>query len=140
AEAILDNLVADFPQESWYRLEWGVTCQMLVALLACDLKQPQAAEEFYRRDVAIFEKLAAEFPREIPYRWWLADAHREWAFCLRDNGRAQEAKEIFDQAIASLSKVVELRSQDFGGVWYPLALLHLSTGRSKEYRTLCETL
>jgi uncharacterized protein HemY len=26
------------------------------------------------------------------------------------------------------------------GVWYPLALLHLSTGRTKDYRTLCETL
>jgi serine/threonine protein kinase len=140
AEAILDKMVADFPQDSWYRLEWGVTCQMLVALLARDLKQPQEAERFYRRDVAIFEKLAAEFPRERRYRWWLADAHREWAFCLRDIGRTQEAKEIFDLAIASLSRVVELGSEDFWGVWYPLALLHLSTGRSKEYRTLCETL
>jgi serine/threonine protein kinase/tetratricopeptide (TPR) repeat protein len=140
AEAILDKLVADFPQDSWCRFEWGVACQMLVTLLARDLKQPQAAERFYRRAVAIFEKLAAEFPREILYRWWLADAHREWAFCLRDNGRTLEAKEIFDLAIASLSRVVELRSKDFWGVWYPLALLHLSTGRSKEYRTLCETL
>ena len=33
AEAILDKLVADFPQVSWYRIEWGVTCQMLLALL-----------------------------------------------------------------------------------------------------------
>jgi tetratricopeptide (TPR) repeat protein len=140
AEAILDKLVAEFPQESWYRVELGVTCQMLVALLARDLKQPRAAEEFYRRDVAIFEKLAAEFPREPPYREWLANAHREWAFCLRDNGRTQEAKEIFDLAIASLSKAVELRSKDFWAVWYPLALLHLSTGRTKDYRTLCETL
>jgi tetratricopeptide (TPR) repeat protein len=113
---------------------------MLVALLARDLKQPEAAEKLYRRNVAIFEKLAAEFAREPSYREWLASAHREWAFCLRDNGRTQEAKEIFDLAIASLSRAVELRSEDLWGVWYPLALLQLSTGRSKEYRTLCETL
>jgi tetratricopeptide (TPR) repeat protein len=113
---------------------------MLVALLARDLKQPQAAEKFYRRNVAIFEKLAAEFARAPFYREWLASAHREWAFCLRENGRTQEAKEIFDLAIASFSKAVELRSKDLWAVWYPLALLHLSTGRSKEYRTLCETL
>jgi tetratricopeptide (TPR) repeat protein len=113
---------------------------MLVALLACDLKQPQAAEEFYRRDVAVFEKLTAEFSRQPSYWGWLADAHREWAFCLRDNGRAQEARELIDLAIASLSKAVELRSEDLWGVWYPLALLHLSTGRTNEYRTLCETL
>jgi tetratricopeptide (TPR) repeat protein len=140
AEAILDKLVTDVPQDTWYRLEWGVTCQMLVSLLARDLKQPQAAEEFYRRDVAIFEKLTAEFARERSYRWWLADAHREWAFCLRDIGRTQEANKVLDLAIADYSKVVELRSKDFGGVWYPLALLHLSTGRTKEYRALCETL
>ena len=85
---------------------------MLVALLARELKQPQAVEEFYRRAVAIFEKLAAEFPRDLSYRWWLAEAHREWAFCLRDNGRTQEAKEIFDLAIANLSKAVELGSKD----------------------------
>src|SRR5205807_9755784 len=66
--------------------------------------------------------------------------HREWAFCLRDNGRTEEAREIFDLAIASLSKAVELRSSDFWGVWYPLALLHLNIGRTKEYRLLCETL
>ena len=107
---------------------------------AHDLKQPQAAEEFYRRDVAVFEKLAAEFSHQPSYRGWLADAHREWAFCLRDNGRPQEARELFDLAIASLSKAVELRSEDLWGVWYPLALLHLSTGRTEEYRTLCETL
>jgi tetratricopeptide (TPR) repeat protein len=140
AEAILGKLVADYPQVNWYRIEWGVTCQMLVDLLARDLKQPQAAEEYYRRNVAIFEKLAGEFARQPSYREWLANAHREWAFCLRDSGRTQEAKEPLDLAIASLSKAVELRSKDFWGVWYPLALLHLSTGRSKEYRTLCETL
>jgi serine/threonine-protein kinase len=139
AEAILDKLVADFPQESWYQIEWGVTCQMLVALLARDLKQPEAAEKFYRRDVVIFEKLAAEFAREPSYREWLASAHREWAFCLQENGRT-EAKEIFDLAIASLSKAVELRSKDFWAVWYPLALLHLSAGRTKDYRALCETM
>jgi serine/threonine protein kinase/tetratricopeptide (TPR) repeat protein len=140
AEGILGKLVADFPQDSWYRVELGVTCQMLVALLARDLKQPQAAEEFYRRNVAIFEKLASEFPRDPSYRELLANAHREWAFCLRDHGRTQEAKDTFDLAIASLSRAVELRSADFWGVWYPLALLQLSTGRSKDYLTLCETM
>jgi serine/threonine protein kinase/tetratricopeptide (TPR) repeat protein len=140
AEAILDKLVADFPRQAWYQIECGVTCRMLVGLLGRDLKQPRAAEKFYRHNVAIFEKLVAEFAREPSYREWLADAHREWAFCLRDNGRTQEAKDIFDLAIASLSKAVELRSEDFWAIWYPLALLHLNTGRSKEYRTLCETL
>jgi tetratricopeptide (TPR) repeat protein len=140
AETTLEKLVADFPQESWHRIEWGVTCQMLTALLAGDLKQPQAAEEFYRRGVAIFERLVAEFPREPSYRGWLADDHREWAFCLRDIGRTQEAKQVYEPAIANFSKAVELGSKHTWGVWYPLALLHLSTGRTKEYRTLCETL
>jgi tetratricopeptide (TPR) repeat protein len=140
AEDLLNKLAADSPQESWLRRERGATCQMLVAVLARELKQPQAAEEFYRLAVAIFEKLADEAPRDLSYRWWLAEAHRQWAFCLRDSGRTQEAKGTLDLAIANLSKAVELRSKDFWGVWYPLALLHLSTGRSKEYRTLCETL
>jgi tetratricopeptide (TPR) repeat protein len=64
----------------------------------------------------------------------------EWAFFLRDIGRTQEANKTLDLALADYSKAVELRSKDFWGVWYPLALLHLSTGRTKEYRTLCETL
>jgi tetratricopeptide (TPR) repeat protein len=140
AETLFEKLFADFPQDSWYRNEQGVTCQMLVALLASDLKQPQAAEEFYRRAVAIFEKLAAEFPRDLSYRWRLAEAHREWAFCLQDIGRTQEAKGIFDRAIENFSKAVELGSNDMRGVWYPLALLHLSTGRTEKYRALCETL
>ncbi len=140
AEAILEKLLADFPQDSWFRLERGVTCQMLVALLARDLKQPEAAEEFYRRAVASFEKLAAESPYNLSYRWWLTEAHRQWAFCLRDSGRTQEAKGALDLTIASLSRAVELGSNDFWGVWYPLALLHLSTGRTKDYRALCETL
>ena len=113
---------------------------MLVALLARDLKQPQAAEEFYRRGVAIFENLADEFPRDLSHRWRLADAHREWAFCLQDSGRTQEARGILDRAIANFAKAVEMGSKDTWRVWYPLALLHLSSGRTKEYRALCETL
>ena len=140
AEAILEKLVADFPHETWDRVEWGVTCRMLVALLARDLAQPQSAEEFYRRDVAIFEKLAAEFPRDPSYRRQLADAHREWALCLRDIGRSQEATAISDLAIANFSQAIELGSNDVWGVWYPLALLHLDTGRTKEYRAHCERL
>jgi tetratricopeptide (TPR) repeat protein len=140
AEAVLEKLLADFPQDAWFRLERGVTCQMLVALLARDLKQPQEAEEFYRRAVASFEKLVTESPRNFSYRWWLAEAHRHWAFCLREGGRTQEAKEPFDLAIATLSKSVELGSNDSWGVWYPLALLHLSNGRTRDYRALCETL
>jgi len=140
SEAILEKLVADFPHHSWDRVEWGVTCQMLVALLARDLQQPQAAEEFYRRAVAVFDKLAAEFPRDPSYRARLADAHREWAYCLRDIGRAQEATENFDLAIANFTQAIELGSKDVWGVWYPLALVHLSTGRTAEYRALCETL
>jgi tetratricopeptide (TPR) repeat protein len=115
AEAIFDKLVAECPQESWCRTEWGVTCQMLAALLARDLKRPQEAVTFHRRAVAIFEKLAAEFPREPNYRLCLADAHRAWVFCLRDSGRTQEAKEIFDLAIASFSKAVELVNTLRGG-------------------------
>src|SRR5688500_7589177 len=91
SEPMPDTRAADCAREQWHRCEWGVTCQMLVALLARDLKQPQEAEEFYRRAVAIFEKLAAEFPREPSYRKHVADAHREWGFCLRDLGRSQEA-------------------------------------------------
>src|SRR5262249_811298 len=140
AEAILENLLTDFPQDTWFRLERGITCQMLVALLARDLKQPEAAEEFYRRAVAVFGGLAEEFPPDISYRGWLADAHRHWAFCLRDSGRTQEAKRIFELAIASFSKAVEQGSNDFWAIWYPLALLDLSTGHTKDYRALCETL
>jgi tetratricopeptide (TPR) repeat protein len=113
---------------------------MLVALLARDLKQPQAAQEFYRQATGIFENLAAEFPRDHSHRWRLADAHRQWAFCLQDIGRTQEAKGTFDRVIANLSRAVELGSRDIWRVWYPLALLHLSTGRTREYRALCETL
>src|SRR5262249_29418504 len=36
AEAVLEKLLAEFPQESWFRLEQGATRQMLVALLARD--------------------------------------------------------------------------------------------------------
>jgi serine/threonine protein kinase len=140
SESILEKLVADFPHEKWHRFERGVACQMLVAFLARDLKQPQAAEEFYRRGVDIFEKLATEFSREPFYREWLANAHREWAFCLRDSGRTQEATPFLDLAIVNFSKAVELGSRDLWGVWYPLALLHLSTGRTKEYHVLCEKL
>jgi tetratricopeptide (TPR) repeat protein len=140
SEALLENLAADFPREKWYRFEWGVTCQLLATLLARDLKQPQEAEEFYHRGVAIFKKLAAEFPHEPAYREWLANAHREWASCLEAVGRTPEAKEAYDLAITNFSKAVELGSRDIWGVWYPLALVHLSTGRTKEYRALCGTL
>lgn len=140
SEAILEKLAADFPHESWYQLELGVTCQMLAALLARDLKQPQAAEEFYRGAVEIFEKLVAESPREPSHRRHLADAHRERALCLLDMGRTQEVTQSMDLAIANFSRAVEFGSNDLWGVWYPLALLHLNTGRTAEYRQLCEAM
>jgi tetratricopeptide (TPR) repeat protein len=138
--AILEKLVADFPHESWYRLELGLTCQMLVTVSARDLKRPQEAEEFHRRAVAILEKLAAELSRESSYRGWLAAAHCEWAFCLRDIGRTQESTEILDLAITNFSKAIELGSKDLWGVWYAQALLLLSADRTEEYSILCETM
>ena len=89
-------MAADFPREKWHRFEWGVTCQMLVSLLARDLQQLQAAKGFYHRAVAAYEKLTEEFPRDLLFRVRLADTHREWAFCLRDIGRTREAAEILD--------------------------------------------
>jgi serine/threonine protein kinase/tetratricopeptide (TPR) repeat protein len=138
--AVLEKLLADFPNESWYRLELGLTCQILVTVSARDLKRPQEAEEFYRRAVTIHEKLAAEFSRDSSYRGWLAAAHREWAFCLRDIGRTQESTEILDLATTNFSKAIELGSKDLWGVWYAQALLLLSADRTEEYSRLCETM
>ena len=46
----------------------------------------------------------------------------------------------WDKAAADLTKAIELGSDDVLGVWYPLAVLHLRADRTKEYRSLCETL
>jgi tetratricopeptide (TPR) repeat protein len=140
ALAIQEKMVADFPDQAGCRMELGFTCQDFVVLLARDLKEPQAAEEWYRQGVALFEKLAAEHPREVLYVARLAEGHREWAFSLQDRGRAQEAKQLMDLAITNFARAVELRSNYIGGIWYPLALLYLNAGRTTEYRALCATL
>jgi predicted Zn-dependent protease len=42
--------------------------------------------------------------------------------------------------VTHYSQAIEQGTGDIWGVWYPLALLHLSAGRADEYRRLCEQL
>jgi tetratricopeptide (TPR) repeat protein len=66
--------------------------------------QLQAAEESYRRSLAIEDKLAADFPRVPPSQWHYNGIFL--AFLLENTGHAEEAEQLYRRAIIRCEKWV----------------------------------
>jgi serine/threonine protein kinase len=166
-----DQFAADFPEGPHNR--WiQAKIHFQYGLLLSKLKRPTDAEQAFRRTVELFDKLANDFPTLPGYRPTAVDRRHHLAQFLAENGKKEEAQQVYDKAAglleelpakersnalkrrsafyvglgewdkaaADLTTAIELGSEDVLGVWYPLAVLHLSAGRTNDYRALCETL
>src|SRR5262245_46079909 len=66
----------------------------------------------YRRSIAEYEKLAAEFPSNPDYRWHLACRHELIGHLLKDAGRLDEAEAAYREALALWKKLVADSNKD----------------------------
>jgi WD40 repeat protein/serine/threonine protein kinase/predicted Zn-dependent protease len=144
---VFEKLAADFPENPLYRFHKGISHLKF----GWQMNRPQEAEEPFRHALAIFKQLAAEYPQNQDYLIHLsysysglalalqlqgkvADSTPEWDNAATGNLLANQGR--WDQAAAAFSRAIELRSEDLESVWLPLALLHLKTGRTEDYRRL----
>ncbi len=106
------SLAADFPTVPEYRQILAVSHSNLGALLA-DLGQRVAAEEQYRKGLAIQERLVADFPKVPVYRQDLAMSHNNLGNLLSDLGQRVVAEQyrkglaIQESLVADFPKVPE---------------------------------
>ena len=92
------------PANPDYRFDLAHSCFGLADLLRGN-KRPREAEDLYRQALALFEKLAGEFPSRDNYR--MEAGHTLWqvAGTALDSGRPEEAEKPFRQALAVFEKL-----------------------------------
>jgi eukaryotic-like serine/threonine-protein kinase len=102
------------------------------------LGRSPASENAYRRAVALFQRLAADFPTRPEFRQELALSHNYLASVLRTAGRLKEAEAAYGEALAILKQLAtefpaqqEYR-QTLAGVQNNLGNLFYETERLKE--------
>src|SRR5262249_13199882 len=86
------------PSEPMYRVHAGVTYGYHAARLFAASGQSQKQEQALRQAVAMFEKLAAEFPKG-GHEWRLTDCRVKLGVLLTASGRQREALVEFSKAI-----------------------------------------
>jgi serine/threonine protein kinase len=88
----------------------GIHLRLLARSLAT--RRPQEAEEYLRRAVPIYEKLARDFPASPRHRHHLAMVHIEHAEVLKQLGRTAEAAKAYRRAV----DVCEQLATDFSTI------------------------
>jgi serine/threonine protein kinase len=106
AIAIYKKLTAEFPADPKYRLELAATLNNRVHLLDKVGKREQVETEC-RAAIAIFQQLVAEFPAIPDHAIGFGGALCNLGLVVRDRGRPNDALAWFDQAITTLSPVVQ---------------------------------
>jgi serine/threonine protein kinase len=106
-----------------------------VARIDSLLGKSAAAEEAYRRAIALSSKLASEFPAAPQYREDLASAMDELGLLLRNLGRLKESEEAYRSAVAQAEQLVAqvpdapLYQQTLGTAQLNFAQLLANTGQ-----------
>jgi tetratricopeptide (TPR) repeat protein/tRNA A-37 threonylcarbamoyl transferase component Bud32 len=98
AVALLEKLVADFPNVSEYRGDLATAYTQQGTLLR-RTESPDAAEKAYRQALNLRQRLAADSPQNPLYREKLALTYNNLALALLISNRGQEAAEAFRQAL-----------------------------------------
>jgi tetratricopeptide (TPR) repeat protein len=120
----MDQLAARFRTSPRYRHAIAHTHHRLGEVL-CESRRPQEAERSYRRAVAIWSDLVAEFPVVEEYSQWLALCHGNMAelFSVCPEPNYRNAAEAVKHAM----RAVELRP-DIRQGWNALGIAHYRTG------------
>jgi tetratricopeptide (TPR) repeat protein len=118
---LFDKLVKDFPTLPGY-LATAIDRRLQLAQFLVEAGRAHPARRISDDTTATLEKLAA----------------RDRLQALKMRGHFHAVLGEWDKAAANLMKAIELGSDDVFGVWCPLAFMHLSAGRTDEYRSLCE--
>ncbi|MDY3553586.1 tetratricopeptide repeat protein [Gemmata sp. JC717] len=98
------KLAAEFPAAPDYRVSLAGSLNNLGNVLK-DLGRHPAAEEQYRRAIAVQENLGAEFPTVPTYRLDLARSRNNLGILLASLGRRPAAEEQYRQAVAIQEKL-----------------------------------
>jgi serine/threonine protein kinase len=107
AVAIQEKLTSDFPAVPFYRKELGGSYNNLGYLLANLGTRSEAAqaEEHYRKALAIWAKLVADFPTVPEYRNDLGTSHINLGRLLADQGRRSEAENEYRKNLVLQEKL-----------------------------------
>jgi serine/threonine protein kinase/tetratricopeptide (TPR) repeat protein len=99
-----------------------------VAAVRAGLGEEKEAEASFREALALYGKLAADFPAEHEFRHELARSHNQLGSLLQETGRPKEAEKAFADALA-LRK--QLAADVPGNVTYreELATTHYNSGK-----------
>ncbi len=103
AAAVLEKVVSEFPREPFYRQELGFTWYVYLGPLLEKAKQPQDAEQAYRKSVAIHEELLTE-TGNAQYAARLRASYDLLVSVLKANGKAEDAEKVRRQAIELFAK------------------------------------
>ena len=120
---LFDKLANDFPTLPGYRAT-AVHRRHHLAVFLAESGRAAEAHQVYGEAAALIEKLAPA----------------QKAKALTTRGHFYADLDEQDKAAADLTRAIELGSDDIFGAWCSLALVHLSAGRTDEYRSLCEML
>jgi tetratricopeptide (TPR) repeat protein len=109
--SLLQPLVAQHPEERDYRWHLGTAYYTLSNILAPTNQRPEVANgpeamQCRRQSLAIFQKLAGDFPRILEYRRRLAIAQAGLGALLRSEHQFTSAAQSLSEAIDSYRQLV----------------------------------
>jgi serine/threonine protein kinase/tetratricopeptide (TPR) repeat protein len=105
AEALLEQLAAEFPDEAGYRYKLGRTEDNLAVELAKQGKEAESEAAFHK-GIAMRTKLVEQFPKELKYRLELANNYNDLGNLRELQHRDDEAEKAFHQALELMEKLV----------------------------------
>jgi tetratricopeptide (TPR) repeat protein len=129
AFALYEKLAADFPNVPDYRLEMAGAIQAMAQVPhASDAEGvPAHRDRVYGQAVALYEKLATQFPRRIDYRQRLAASGMRLAVWQMDTRRPREAEQHFHRSRALFAELIR-ECPTVPAYRHGLAKVHLNFG------------
>jgi serine/threonine protein kinase/tetratricopeptide (TPR) repeat protein len=107
AEAILEALIRDRPDEPEYRIVLG---RVQNNLGSC--QSGPASEAAYAKSRQAFTELAERYPDKPEYQLFWALSLSNRGLVIRDAGRTDESRKLFEQAIRIVTPLVEANTKD----------------------------
>ena len=102
---IKENYTANFPADVSARRELAFVYRDRALFLENNLNSRKEAEQRHRQSLAVFEKLAADFPNDAQYFEQVGHAQRYLGFLGMSTGRHAEAASSFQSAVTVFAKL-----------------------------------
>jgi serine/threonine protein kinase/tetratricopeptide (TPR) repeat protein len=105
AEALLEQLVAEFPHAAEYRHKLART-EANVGIELAELGKFADAETAFRRGIALYTKLTDDFPEDPAYRMGLANNYNDFGILREIQQNYAEAEENYRHSLDLREKLV----------------------------------